>query len=564
MPACQQEAATFLSLSTRQALTDVHRRTIMVPMPRSKSAPTTPPDDSQPPPEWLTEPQPDDVPGWLTAPTETEPLSRGDHVELVDRLVEAITAEYGLQDAEALSERLVFDHGAFWSCLAHPHHVFTPIDPFRIDRRIEAFAGAPVFARLDPKTGEPVYRPLKLNDGDLSGTMRRFESRCAHPRFFDDARRGIATRAGVFVLGTARLERLDLSPRLRVRSFLDLDPFEGLAPDVVTQVLAPESPTHARIVEDHLLEGTRLGTMLRTVFRGLPDADDVRLLLGEFFGLAILGLAPSRGKCLFLLGDGNNGKSTVLTVLSGVFPAGTVTSASPGDLAHEYHRATLAGSRLNVVEELAENRLPETDQFKNCVTGGMVRGRHPGGRPFDYRCEAGFALALNELPPIGDGTAGFWRRPLVVPFNRAIPAAEVIIDLDQLILATERPRVLAWLLASAARVIQANAYTLPSSVTDATTEWRSDADAFAAWFSDGYRPFDRATEPSLNPLQSKVLYERYLHYCRDNGFKHPVSITRFGRRLKALSHAEKRQPSGTVHYDVTERSSADTRGHAWH
>lgn len=82
---------------------------------------------------------------------------------------------------------------------------------------------------------------------------------------------------------------------------------------------------------------------MHSLFEGCDDADARILLLQEFFGASICGLAPRFQKCLVLHGPGGNGKSQVLAVLEGLLPPNTVVHIPPSRFEEEYWLAKLAG-----------------------------------------------------------------------------------------------------------------------------------------------------------------------------------------------------------------------------
>jgi hypothetical protein len=73
----------------------------------------------------------------------------------------------------------------------------------------------------------------------------------------------------------------------------------------------------------------RWEAFVHSLFEGCDDADARILLLQEFFGASIGGLAPRFQKCLVLHGPGGNGKSQVLAVLEGLLPPNTVVHIPP-------------------------------------------------------------------------------------------------------------------------------------------------------------------------------------------------------------------------------------------
>jgi len=144
-------------------------------------------------------------------------------------------------------------------------------------------------------------------------------------------------------------------------------------------------------------------------------------------------------------------------------PAGTTSAIAPQDWAQEYRRAMLVGKHLNAVGELPEREIIASEAFKAIVTGDPIVGRIIRESPMTFRPKAGHYFAANRLPGTSDQTEGFWRRFVVLTFNRNLkddPTRDPEIVSKLL---TELPEIVSWLLEGAARLIRAKAYTIPSS-----------------------------------------------------------------------------------------------------
>jgi putative DNA primase/helicase len=365
-------------------------------------------------------------------------------------------------------------------------------------RRIMEWAGATVAA---------THRPLNIQHKTVNGTialaLELVRDRC-RDGFFAAAPAGIAVANG----------------------FVQFDTAGAMA-------FVPPSPEHRAI--DRLpcnfesdAQAPAFRRFLANCFDGQPDAVARGAALQEFAGACLVGCAARMQRVLMLLGEGANGKSTFALILKALFPERFVQAIQPQDFASEYHRAKLAGVRLNLALDLAQRGLVNvSDAFKRIVSGDAQDARHPYGQPFLVQPIAGHLLSANELPEVADNTQGFWRRWIVVTFPNAVPAERRDPDLARKIVAGELSGVLRWALEGASSVLARQGYSpLPSSDA-AIAEWRQGADPVAEFVAE------RLVKEDGGRLRASDVWQGFLHWCRDSAVS-PPSQTIFGKRIKLL------------------------------
>lgn len=129
------------------------------------------------------------------------------------------------------------------------------------------------------------------------------------------------------------------------------------------------------------------------------ERDTKRQLLLEALGYSLS--SYTQGKvAFFFIGASNSGKSTILELLSRLFPADLVTTIPLNRLSNRFNLARLADSRINICTELDENSLSATEIFKQLTAGEVVTAEHKGCKPFDFRLRCKSMNAGNVLPSI--------------------------------------------------------------------------------------------------------------------------------------------------------------------
>ncbi len=420
-------------------------------------------------------------------PLDRTPFARGDHVECADRLVGKLTAEACTTFAEGFVYQYVASRG-----------VFDRVEPTRLSRIVQGFAGTKV-------TGEK--KPLRLKASDVGGTLKLAADQLADPRFFDEARRGVAFASSFVEVTGDRIIQHEHCPEHRARFAYRFGYTFDSEPVALLQ-------------------------FFRSVFRGDSDLQQKVQLVQEYLGISLLGLATRFQRALVLVGDGANGKGVLAAVAERSMPPNSVCSIAPQDIGQEYRRAALAGKLLNVVSELPEADILDSESWKSVVAGDTTTARAIRQSPFGFKPVAGHIYSANRLPGTTDQTHGFWRRLMVLQFNRIFDETEQNVNLADEILRRDGAAVVSWMLRGAQRVLANGMFTVPDSSVRAKDRWRARADQVRAFVEASTRKL-ALNAPVIEGMAADKLYRAYRTWAGENGHR-PVASNTFGERMRLL------------------------------
>lgn len=138
-------------------------------------------------------------------------------------------------------------------------------------------------------------------------------------------------------------------------------------------------------------------------------------------------------KAFFFIGQGANGKSTMLNIIETFVGKENSNAASLQELNEEADaRADLFGKKVNINADLGTQKLKHTEQFKKLTSQqDTVRGRQLYQRAVEFKSHAKLIFAMNVLPESEDESDGFLRRFIIVPFNRSFLGESADVDLLQ-------------------------------------------------------------------------------------------------------------------------------------
>ena len=145
------------------------------------------------------------------------------------------------------------------------------------------------------------------------------------------------------------------------------------------------------------------------------DASLAKLLL-EFIGYSLCSSDYWLQKGLLLVGNGANGKSTLLSIISALAGQKNTSYLSLGELQNETSRINLEGKLLNISDELPSYNFRNTEMFKKLM-GGSVTARRLYQQTSTLQCNTKFIFSCNAIPKTSDTSNGLFRRLAIVPFD---------------------------------------------------------------------------------------------------------------------------------------------------
>ena len=264
----------------------------------------------------------------------------------------------------------------------------------------------------------------------------------------------------------------------------------------------------------------------------LTDVLDVELapVVYELLGYS---LVPTQAlqMAAMAVGGGANGKSTLLSVLTRVVGEDNVSSIALHKLEDDkFAPAGLYGKLLNVFGDLDARSLSASSMFKSIVGGDKIDGERKYTDPFSFRPYARLVFSANEPPPTPDSSDAFFRRWLILPFERRFDGSKADRNLfAKLTTPTELSGFVNLGLEALPDLMARGAFTKTKAGSAAADRFRIDSDSVAGFSEDH-------CEVGNGRIERSVLFRRYVEWCNDNG-RRPLGAPRFNRHLQTLHPA---------------------------
>jgi len=159
-------------------------------------------------------------------------------------------------------------------------------------------------------------------------------------------------------------------------------------------------------------------TEIRAFICSLVDDANDRDILFQIPAHALLQNEDYTQSYLFV-GDGANGKSTLINLYTGLMGEHNTTSISLQELVEDkYKTAELHGKLMNLYADLPSTSSKSIGIFKVLTGGDNITVERKYQDPFTFKNKAIFVFSANLLPKVEDATIAFWRRWAPIEFSK--------------------------------------------------------------------------------------------------------------------------------------------------
>ena len=156
----------------------------------------------------------------------------------------------------------------------------------------------------------------------------------------------------------------------------------------------------------------------------LTDGDEeLKKLLLQVIGLCISNVKGFRTKkCLFLVGDGNTGKTRIKLLVENIVGEEYCSSIDLTDLETRFGPSALMGKRVAGSADLEFGTASQLKVLKQLVGGDTVIVEEKFKTPISFRFDGFLWFGANKMPLFG-GDKGSWvyERLIIVPCNNVVP-----------------------------------------------------------------------------------------------------------------------------------------------
>jgi len=269
----------------------------------------------------------------------------------------------------------------------------------------------------------------------------------------------------------------------------------------------------------------------------VTDDDDKKIvLLQELSGYVLYPNNNELQKCACFIGNGANGKSVFLNILTKVFGETNVSNVEMSSLTKDFNAIHLMGSMINISAETKSNVNGAESLFKQIVVGDEITDSYKGKDKIKFRPRAKMFIACNEFVESKDTTDGWLRRFCFVDFPIKFcdnPTGKKEKKIDKQIeekLTLEISGIFNWVLEGYKILRAAGEFIMPEDHNMIMENYKEVINPLIV--------FVKGVEVT-NSINNNALYQEYIDWTERNHNK-ALSKINFSRKIKPLI-AEYRQ-----------------------
>lgn len=276
----------------------------------------------------------------------------------------------------------------------------------------------------------------------------------------------------------------------------------------------------------------------------------IERLLMEFIGVCISNIKGWRlKKSLFLVGDGDTGKSQLKSLVERLLGKGNFIGIDLKEIEARFGTGVIYGTRLAGSSDMSFLTVDELKIFKKITGGDSLYAEFKGQQPFEFTYNGLLWFCMNRLPKFG-GDNGQWvyNRIMVVLCPNVIPKdSQDKRLLDKMY--AERDGIV-YKAVQALQTVIKNGYRFsePESVSAARDKYMSENSTVISFFEECMCPWQNG---KINRYcTTGRIYRVYQAWCRDNNNGYAKTAKEF--------RAELAEHLGSSFSDMTTRQKGNT------
>lgn len=272
----------------------------------------------------------------------------------------------------------------------------------------------------------------------------------------------------------------------------------------------------------------------------LSNGDDaIKQLLLEFMGVCISNIQGWRmKKALFLVGDGNTGKSQLKCLTERLLGKGNFIGIDLSEIEARFGTGAIYGTRLAGSSDMSFLSVDELKAFKKITGGDSLFAEFKGQQPFEFVYNGLLWFCMNRLPKFS-GDMGQWvyDRIMVVDCPNVIPLEQQDKQLLDKMYA-EKEGIVQKCVRALQHVIE-NGYRFsePESIAVARTQYQAGNSTVISFFEECMCPWPDG-KVNDSRCTTGTIHKVYIAWCKDNNNGYAKSAKEFREELASYLNTQ--------------------------
>lgn len=231
-------------------------------------------------------------------------------------------------------------------------------------------------------------------------------------------------------------------------------------------------------------------------------------------------------KAFMFVGDGANGKSTLINVFKSFLGVDNISSVALQEIGtNRFAMARLHGKLANIYPDLPDAALRQTGRFKMLTGGDPIEAERKFKKPFNFTNYAKLIYSTNKVPETDDPSSAFFRRWVFVNFPNKFEGEKADKKMiDKITTEEELSGLFNWAIDGLKRILERGIFSKSIS-TEKTRDLYERMSSPVAAFVKDMTKFE-----SLGYTTKSKMYKKFINYCKKNNLP-TVANNIFARKL---------------------------------
>lgn len=249
--------------------------------------------------------------------------------------------------------------------------------------------------------------------------------------------------------------------------------------------------------------GSNCNMFLRFINTITNNDKELTMLIQEIMGYTLVNNTKAQKFFLFY-GEGGNGKSVLESVIRIMVGKENTSSVSLEQLKSNFLVSNIVGKLVNIASENESDF--EVEKLKAITSGDSITIDQKYKDPYQYTPTCKMIFISNSLPNTSDNSYGFYRRLIIVPFNKTIKIEERDVNLTSKLI-DEMDGIVQWAISGLERLVENNyQFTNSSEVSRVMDKYKEEQDPVYLFYKDKLKYKLGARTNKKNILQSYALW----------------------------------------------------------
>jgi len=217
-------------------------------------------------------------------------------------------------------------------------------------------------------------------------------------------------------------------------------------------------------------------------------------------------------KAFMLIGEGSNGKSTLIRLMKVFLGSANISNIALQDLdKNPFAKAPLYGKMANLYPDISDVALHQTGTFKALTGGDAISAEFKFKDRFSFTNFAKLIFSCNKLPETRDFTTAFFRRWIFINFpNKFEGENDDKWLFEKISTEQELSGLLNWALEGLERLLKQQDFSNKMSTDEIEMKYKKMSSSIAGFVED------MCQQDSDAEISKAEIYLVYCQYCRDN------------------------------------------------